>query len=475
MSVSASQVDTACLCLRKWAWQSLARIYVPQHPSAELGEEVHHRLELYQKGTPDVCWNDNAGRIASRAIPHLPEPGGHLVRIEQELDRVVDGVRWKGRKDLEFPSGELWTVVDYKTTGNLKYAKTEETLASNVQALIYAYDTMLREETTAVGLLWLYLHTKSKAVQPVRARLQLEDTIRSLRPYLALASEMERARARWPFLVTDLPPPFDLSACSAYGGCPFENRCNLTLEDRICARLTKGNISMSDNATQTADLLAKLNQLNLAIQALPQASAPSASPPVASVPITPPPVLVAPVVTPPPVAPPSVTPPPVTPPTVPLPAAVLVTPSAVAATTANNGSEVPATETPKKRGRPAGSRNKATPAAAAVDTPATTSTPEPAPTGYTLYVNCLPVGEPVQELAEYIAPIHAEFCAAAQAQHYRFIDYGKGPALFADFLARRIEADPPQSNLVLDIRTQSGSDLYATLAERAHRVVRGVA
>jgi hypothetical protein len=138
---------------------------------------------------------------------------------------------------------------------------------------------------------------------------------------------------------------------------------------------------------------------------------------------------------------------------------------------------MPNTETPKKRpGRPAGSKNKPKEGEASV-APSTLAPAEADSVlkGFTLYVNCLPVGLPVQELAEYIAPIHAEFCAAAQVQHYRFIDFGKGPALFADFVSKALASDPPSEHLVLDMRTQAGSDLYQVLAEKASLVVRGVA
>jgi len=61
---SASQISTAELCLRKWAYKKLDGLSDPPGAAAALGSAVHKQIELYLRSGQPIDLSHDAGRIA---------------------------------------------------------------------------------------------------------------------------------------------------------------------------------------------------------------------------------------------------------------------------------------------------------------------------------------------------------------------------------------------------------------------------
>lgn len=244
--VSASELQTwKDGCKRKWAFR-----YGPDplprpadQDSALLGTEVHNLLEKYQKD--GIAWDTTlrASPIAAKALAHLPAPHpAALTETEFLFDTSRTGdsqgavkppILWKGRRDLVVAPGGMFpgsplTLIDYKTTGNLQYAKTEETLLEDPQAILYASQTMAEFEAPIIDLMWLYLPTGAGKAKPVYVRFDVETVKKQFRKLEVLATEVVHAYSRLTDAASVLEqlPPNPLH-CDAYGGCPYRGTCKL--------------------------------------------------------------------------------------------------------------------------------------------------------------------------------------------------------------------------------------------------------
>jgi hypothetical protein len=252
--VSPSQIADYNLCQRKWAFKTIAKVDVPQHPSAEMGTIVHAILEAWLRDAtpPNVkpprkgeSKLDKAARIAARMIKHLPPPGTGVVErqffLRSRRGHIYTGkIDWSGYFDA-------WpTVIDHKTTGDLNYAKTETSLHEDVQATIYALAGFAGFGVDSLVLFWNYGTTKGRDSQtrPVKSGFRLpvvaEKFECSIEPVVAEMLGHRYAKTS----------PYDLpaneSACDAFGGCPHRNiRCNPTSE-RNPFSMTQGQQSMAD-------------------------------------------------------------------------------------------------------------------------------------------------------------------------------------------------------------------------------------
>lgn len=244
--VSASELQTwKDGCKRKWAFR-----YGPDplprpadQDSALLGTEVHNLLEKYQKD--GIAWDTTlrASPIAAKALAHLPAPSpGALTETAFLFDTTRTGdsqnavkppILWKGRRDLVVAPGGMFpgsplTLIDYKTTGNLAYAKTEETLLEDPQAVLYASQTMAEFEAPVIDLMWLYLPTGAGKAKPVYVRFDVETVKKQFIKLEVLATEVVHAYSRLTDAASVLEqlPPNPLH-CDAYGGCPYRGTCKL--------------------------------------------------------------------------------------------------------------------------------------------------------------------------------------------------------------------------------------------------------
>lgn len=187
-----------------------------------------------------------------RLLP-LPRPD---FLIEHEIRLLTPPGVVKGFVDLFVPRPEadgwpvgleadLPTVFDHKTTANLSYAKSEDDLLTDPQALLYglAARVHVKEKTGKmpehVGLVWNYVQTKGEPyTRSVRVRQSLKVLESGLEPLFAQAADMATALKTRP-QPNDMP--YNTDSCDKYGGCSYRD---------ICPHARKaGSVSLSDLET----------------------------------------------------------------------------------------------------------------------------------------------------------------------------------------------------------------------------------
>jgi RecB family exonuclease len=233
--LSASQISTFVLCRRKWAWRYIARIPDGPNAAAELGGRVHTVLErwLALGIAPDPATRE--GRIALAGLKHLPPPGSGTVEhgflLHTPRNTYLGFIDWLG-----LIAGAP-TILDHKTTSNLQYAKTEEDLQSDIQALIYALFAALAWSTDEIGLMWVYYTTGNtpRSPKPTIAKLRLPMVLELFETIEAFGEEISYHAKNQTHPLALKP---DARACGAYGGCPHRERCNLSPEEEMESLMT---------------------------------------------------------------------------------------------------------------------------------------------------------------------------------------------------------------------------------------------
>jgi hypothetical protein len=276
---SPSQVDTFELCNRKWWFNKIMGLEIPQHPSATLGQATHAELETYlEHGDPKVL-----GPIARAGLDFLPQPGTVLIEYDiAPLALTAAGLPALGRIDCLSLSTEPPEVIDHKTIGNLDYAKTSDDLARNVQMTVYAraatreLESMGLPAPKAVKVSHIAYQTKgAHRAQKTSALLTQERIAQNWQRIDATVKEMRETST---VLTPDRVTPTK-SACDAYGGCFFRDRCRaLNATSSIAKTLpTKTGDTMPD--PKANPLLARLGVKTKAAAEAPEETAPAAPAP----------------------------------------------------------------------------------------------------------------------------------------------------------------------------------------------------
>lgn len=262
-AVSASQVEAFNLCERKWAFRTEEKY--AQNIGAFRGESVWLLVQRYGKdGTPPENSRANlvkalatrytadldekgtspdeyAGRIIALAnklielYPQPPWPRKH--KVEDKFRVKIDGVPWTGAIDMHGPG----YVRDNKVTSSPDFAlllkrdpskpkhESRELLRENVQALIYAWRKMQREGLVSVKLDWVY---GQPGARPRVWRVLDEVSKEYVDERILEINETGRKIVR---LALAHPDPLSLKpnwdGCHQYGGCPFQDKCQPTIED----------------------------------------------------------------------------------------------------------------------------------------------------------------------------------------------------------------------------------------------------
>lgn len=213
-------------CPRRWAWEKIAGLARPQHPSAALGEEVHGQLERYlREGVPPDD-STRAGAIADAGLDDLPALASPDLSVERQFKFEDGGVNWSGRKDLEYRDAGIYVVHDHKTTSDFKWAKSKADLRTDPQAIIYAREALRRLPDDVIRLDWLYLATSGKPrAKRVSLRVLRDENSRAMAELVPVGREMVAHRIAG----TDpLSLPYNDKACFAYRQrCHYADRCNL--------------------------------------------------------------------------------------------------------------------------------------------------------------------------------------------------------------------------------------------------------
>lgn len=240
---SASQTDTYLLCERKWGWRYLDGIKTEPHRSALVGTRVHEILEHWlTEGTPpdptEILLIDGhqyfPGLIAESGLHSLPAPGPHL-----NVERGFRFGNWLGYVDLAYVSDAgTPVIVDHKTTTDLVWAQTPETLKTNVQAIVYA-NAALEEmpEAPWVDLCWNYYQTrKPYKNRPVHLRMYAEEAREAMKPFDVIAEKLIALKAGG---ARAIDMPVNPKACDAYGGCAHRMDCKLTPEQIMRSKMAR--------------------------------------------------------------------------------------------------------------------------------------------------------------------------------------------------------------------------------------------
>jgi hypothetical protein len=243
---SATQIDTFSDCNRKWAWDKIEHVPKGENRFAAWGVIAHKMLEDYLgKGIPlDLTTEQGEGLMAG--IHHFPRPGVPGMSVEGEFLLQAWGHFIYGKKDVQVSAGRLPYVLDLKTTTSFRYAHTPETLRTNVQAVIYGSQAMVRSKSSSAALRWVYVKSRkpwdSRPVDLIMTRADALPTLARIKNLTDQMTEIKRLGKR----ALDLAPNPD--TCEKYGGCPYVQCCNLSPIERMNAIMTQAQNDPAHNA-----------------------------------------------------------------------------------------------------------------------------------------------------------------------------------------------------------------------------------
>jgi hypothetical protein len=237
---SASGISTARGCGRKAVYRYVNGISTEPNASAKLGTAIHSEMERWylEKVVPEIA-------ATRRLLPLAPNPTHPGVHVERPFRILLPVGAARGFKDLLverpesrlMPTGYDWSperpaVFDWKSTSNLIYAKTEDDLVKDPQAILYGAAARLAvarkvRDVPEVDLQWTYTSTKRNESRPVRVRQTLTILEDGLAEVIQTATEMRQTFADAASLgekgVNETP--YDLRECEKYGGCPHREYC----------------------------------------------------------------------------------------------------------------------------------------------------------------------------------------------------------------------------------------------------------
>lgn len=262
--LSKSQLEGHNLCRRKWGWRKIAKIK-GSNRFARLGTLVHEQLEAYLVSGKQPDPELEQGRIAEAGLHLLPTHKDPGLIVESHVFTITDEAWYEGFADwVEHPDSHegIPLIGDHKSTGNFKWALSEEDLKRDVQANIYARAAMQMYDTEESLAKWVYYRTKGKPrARPVCVefrRQEVEDFFGEVIDPMAakvhadyreaddrIADGQTRVQAV-------LAMEANVGACSMYGGCPYRENCNLDGKQRFKALMAKQSLLASMKAKAKA-------------------------------------------------------------------------------------------------------------------------------------------------------------------------------------------------------------------------------
>lgn len=261
--LSATQISLVSECERKWALAYICGLKSPQTPAQALGQAVDDgQLQPYLKfgrpfddggvgedGKTRPC--TEAGKIAAAGLKYLPPP--RYPGLEAQKRFVIPAAcskpgspapfAYQGYLDIWLPEGGMPTipidgfpvVADSKTTKNKRYAKTETTLKTDTQAMLYAVWAMYQTKKRTVHLDWVYFMTDGSYGAFERKATVVADEV--FERFLEIDKTGEHILKLWggapkggddeAKLAYALSLPPNPRMCGEYGGCPHRHICNL--------------------------------------------------------------------------------------------------------------------------------------------------------------------------------------------------------------------------------------------------------
>jgi len=230
MKVSASQISSFDMCPRKWYLRSVLKMSEPSTPQQAFGTEVHEAVEFLLNARDVYNGSDRAMSLARLLVQAARDAGYDLSKgkVEQSLEVPSDevpGVTFHGRLDWYSPASfhQDHLIVDWKTRGSLAYAPDAEMLASNPQALLYAW--MVTHETE-LPVTFCHVNVAHRGAPETRVvRVTLDRNTQTFRDaWRGLIWDVEDMVKTAAKTVDDVQANF--AACSQYGGCGFAEWCS---------------------------------------------------------------------------------------------------------------------------------------------------------------------------------------------------------------------------------------------------------
>jgi len=213
----------------------------------------NEQLQPYLRDGRPFDFTRESGYIAASGIEWLPQPRIPGLEVQKHfvMPSPASGGRfqYQGYMDLWLPdsgampglAGGVPFVGDFKTTSNLKWAKSEAVLKTDVQAMLYATYALYATRAREIDLTWIYFQTKGpRRSTRTHLRVHTDHVVEQFRGIENTALEMQAIREA-DAAPLELPP--SPSQCEAYGGCPYRSRCNLSPAEHIIALSTKVNMS----------------------------------------------------------------------------------------------------------------------------------------------------------------------------------------------------------------------------------------
>ena len=223
---SPSQITTARACLRRWWWQSVKGYKAPPTASTIFGGRVHEVLEhRVQYGAWPLDADPEVLIRAESAYTALVQQIGAWQDPEVEGGWTLPAGDYalpaSGRYDLLLPERNI--VVDWKTTTDLKWAKSDEERETDPQVIMYV-DALHREGKLLLPALFLHVYTVTKGKPRAEVKHTLVDEAR-----LSIGrAEINKTMQQMQSAVDEQDyekVPANVLACKDYGGCPHYERC----------------------------------------------------------------------------------------------------------------------------------------------------------------------------------------------------------------------------------------------------------
>ena len=233
-TTSPSQCVTVEGCARRWWFEKVAELRLPDSKPQHLGHALHKVAAAHLESKPlpptwaDDLMNDEVERcqeLRDRAIRKgvlRARPG---LLIEHDFRMPIAADEMHGIIDVLDEAGVI--VEDHKLVAAAKWAKTEDDLLADIPMMIYGGFALSRKPDAANVTLrhnQFILDTMDvRAVEVVVSRANVRGFwARRVMPLLA-TKEKTRTVEQW----ADVPGQPRLSpACTKYGGCPFANICH---------------------------------------------------------------------------------------------------------------------------------------------------------------------------------------------------------------------------------------------------------
>ncbi len=134
-SINAFDASTAFGCERRWYFRYVMDKVEPQTGSTQLGTNVHKMNEIYLRDGKLLLSTEEATRLFQAGREYLDEIKPSVISVEASVKADLAGVPLVGFCDVVTKTG----IIDWKTSSNVgRYGKKGFELANDTQMLVYA-------------------------------------------------------------------------------------------------------------------------------------------------------------------------------------------------------------------------------------------------------------------------------------------------------------------------------------------------